>query len=237
MLMRKERCPPSFSFLSYQTHKQIVLLFPPTPFLLPSISLPHNSHSYTKLPVLSPGVGLYSNKILFIKSSGEARQGPGTIVIFSSITLRILLYQVFYNFCATESILQLIWRKQLSISDLLAQVESKNRLRSGTFILQLVKDGDGSREGYIGIVQAQDTIKSSALKLVLPHLDQMAGQYLQGPQSVGEKSVPTYRYMKWSQDWAGVHCCQILREELRLGSVFERTESVRARWKGNLGSI
>ena len=48
----------------------------------------------------------------------------------------------------------------------------------------------------------------------------MAGQYLQGPQSVGEKSVPTYRYMKWGQDWAGVHCHEILREELRLGSVF-----------------
>ena len=66
---------------------------------------------------------------------------------------------MFYNFHATESILQLIWRKGSSISDLLAQVEGKNRLRNGTFILQLVKDGDGSREGYVGIVQAQDAIK------------------------------------------------------------------------------
>ena len=71
-----------------------------------------------------------------------------------------------YNFCANESILQLIWRKELSISDLLAQVEGKNRLRNGTLILQLVKDGDGSREGFVGVVQAQDAIISSALKPV-----------------------------------------------------------------------
>ena len=75
------------------------------------------------------------------------------------LSLKIPLYQVFYNFLATKSILHLIWRKRLSISDLLVQVEGKNRLRKGTFILQLVKDGDGSREGYVGIVQAQDAIK------------------------------------------------------------------------------
>ena len=66
---------------------------------------------------------------------------------------------MFYNFHATESISQLIWRKGLSISDLLAQVEGKNRLRNGTLILQVVKDGDGSSEGYVGVVQAQDAIK------------------------------------------------------------------------------
>ena len=66
---------------------------------------------------------------------------------------------MFYNFHAPESILQLIWSKGLSISHLLAQVEGKNRLRNGTLILQLVKDGDGSREGYFGVVQAQDVIK------------------------------------------------------------------------------
>ena len=71
-----------------------------------------------------------------------------------------------YNFCANESILQLIWRKELSISDLLAQVEGKNRLRNGTLILQLVKDEDGSRKVYAGVVQAQDTFKSSSLKPV-----------------------------------------------------------------------
>ena len=42
MLMRMERYPPSFSFHSYQTYKPIILLFPPTYFLLPSISFPHN---------------------------------------------------------------------------------------------------------------------------------------------------------------------------------------------------
>ena len=68
-----------------------------------------------------------------------------------------------------ESILQLIWRKELSISDLLAQVEGKNRLRKGTFILQLVKDGDGSRPGLLWVVQAQDAIRSSALKPVFCH--------------------------------------------------------------------
>ena len=80
------------------------------------------------------------------------------------LSLRILLYQVFYNFCTTESILQLIWRKELSISDLLAQVEGKNRLRNGTLILQVGKDGDGSSEGYVRVVQDQDAIKRYTLK-------------------------------------------------------------------------
>ena len=43
MLMRKERYPPSFSFLPDQIHKQIVLLFPPNFFRWPSISLPPHS--------------------------------------------------------------------------------------------------------------------------------------------------------------------------------------------------
>ena len=76
---------------------------------------------------------------------------------------------MFYNFHATESILQLSYRKGLSISDLLAQVEGKNRLRNGTLILQLAKDGDGSREGYAGVVQAEDTIISSAFKPIFHH--------------------------------------------------------------------
>ena len=83
----------------------------------------------------------------------------GPLLWWVRLSLRILLYQVFYNFLATESILQLIWRKRLSISDLLAQVESKSRLRNGTLILQLVQDGDGSSEGYIRVVQDQDAIK------------------------------------------------------------------------------
>ena len=62
------------------------------------------------------------------------------------LSLRILLYQVLNNFRATESILKLIWRKGLSISDLLAQVEGKNRLRNGTLILQVGKDGDSSKD-------------------------------------------------------------------------------------------
>ena len=43
MLIRKETYPPSFSFLPYLIHKQIVLLFPSTCFLLPSVSLPSHS--------------------------------------------------------------------------------------------------------------------------------------------------------------------------------------------------
>ena len=85
------------------------------------------------------------------------------------LSLRILFYQVFYKFHATESILQIIWRKELSISDLLAQVEGKDRLRNGTLILQVVKDGDASNEGYVGLVQAQDSIKRYALKPVICH--------------------------------------------------------------------
>ena len=42
-------------------------------------------------------------------------------------------------------------------------------LRNGTLILQLVKDGDGSREGFVGVVQAQDAIVSSALKPIFHH--------------------------------------------------------------------
>ena len=65
--------------------------------------------------------------------------------------------------------LQLIWRKGLSISDLLAQVEGKNRLRKGTLILQVVKDGYGSYEGHVRVVQAQDAIKRYMLKPVFRH--------------------------------------------------------------------
>ena len=118
------------------------------------------------LLILSPGVGLDSNKILFIKGRGEASWALGPYLSWVRLSLRILLYQVFYNFHAPESILQLIWRKGLSILDLLAQVEGKNRLRNGTFILQLVKDGEGSREGSVGVAQAQDAIKRYALKPV-----------------------------------------------------------------------
>jgi len=92
---------------------------------------------------------------------------PGTALgLYLSLvrlSLRILLYQVLNNFRATESILKLIWRKGLSISDLLAQVEGKNRLRNGTLILQVVKDGDSSKDGYVGILQAQDAIKRCTL--------------------------------------------------------------------------
>ena len=116
------------------------------------------------LLILSPGVGLDSNKILFIKGRGEASWALGPYLSWVRLSLRILLYQVFYNFHAPESILQLIWRKGLSILDLLAQVEGKNRLRNGTLILQLVKEGDGSKEGSVGVAQAQDAIKSYALK-------------------------------------------------------------------------
>ena len=88
----------------------------------------------------------------------------GLYLSWVRLSLRIFLYQVFNNFHAPESILQLIWRKGLSILDLLAQVEGKNRLRNGTLILQLVKEGDGSKEGSVGVAQAQDAIKSYALK-------------------------------------------------------------------------
>ena len=50
------------------------------------------------------------------------------------------------------------------MSDLLAQVEGKNRLRNGTLILQVVKDGGASSERKVGVVQAQDTIKRHSLK-------------------------------------------------------------------------
>ena len=43
----------------------------------------------------------------------------------------------------------------MPISDLLAQVEGKNRLRNGTLILQVVKGGDSSKDVYVGVVQAQ----------------------------------------------------------------------------------
>ena len=50
------------------------------------------------------------------------------------------------------------------MSDLLAQVEGKNRLSNGTLILQVVKDGGASSERKVGVVQAQDTIKRHSLK-------------------------------------------------------------------------
>ena len=90
----------------------------------------------------------------------------GLYLSWVRLSLRILLYQVFYNFHAPESILQLIWRKGLTISDLLAQVEGKNRLRNGTLILQVVKDGDSSKDRYVGVLQAQDTIKRCTLTTI-----------------------------------------------------------------------
>ena len=71
----------------------------------------------------------------------------GLYLSWVRLSLRILIIKCSINFRATESILQLIWRKGLSISDLLSQVEGKNRLRNSTLILQLVKNGNGSREG------------------------------------------------------------------------------------------
>jgi len=71
---------------------------------------------------------------------------------------------VFYNIHPTESISQLIWREGLSSSDLRAQVEGKDRLRNGTLLLQLVKDGDGSWDSEAGVGQAQDTIKGCIIK-------------------------------------------------------------------------
>ena len=76
---------------------------------------------------------------------------------------------MFYKCPTTESKLQLIWRNGLSISDLLAQVECKNRLRNGTLILQVVKDGDASNERYVGVTQAQDAIKRLSLKPGMLH--------------------------------------------------------------------
>ena len=74
----------------------------------------------------------------------------GPLLWWVRLSLRILLYQVFYNFLVTESILQLIWRQRLSISDLLAQIEGKNRLRKGTLILQLVKMGMAPAKDMLG---------------------------------------------------------------------------------------
>ena len=88
----------------------------------------------------------------------------GTELSWVRLSLRYFLFKCCINICATESILQIIWRKGLSISDLLVQIEGKNRLRDGTLILLLVKDGDGSREGYVVVVQAQDAIKRYTLK-------------------------------------------------------------------------
>ena len=93
----------------------------------------------------------------------KAGTALGLYLSWVRLSLRIFLYQVFYNFHAPESILKLIWRKGLSISDLLAQVEGKNTLRNGTLILQVGKDGDSSKDGYVGVLQAQDTIKRCTL--------------------------------------------------------------------------
>ena len=76
---------------------------------------------------------------------------------------------MFYKFPTTESKLQLIWRNGLSITDLLAQVEGKSRLRNGTVILQVVRDRDASSERKLGVAQAQYTIKRLSFKPGLPH--------------------------------------------------------------------
>ena len=52
----------------------------------------------------------------------------------------------------------------MSSSDLLAQVEGKDRLRKGTLGPQVVKDGHGTFDADGGEGQAQDTIKGYTIK-------------------------------------------------------------------------
>ena len=111
----------------------------------------------------------------------------GLYLSWVRLSLRIFLYQVFYNFHAPESILKLIWRKELFISNLLAQVEGKNRLRNGTLTLQVGKNRDSI---YWGSSSPRCHQKMHPHTCIPQRLDWTAGQYLQGPQSVGEKSVP-----------------------------------------------
>ena len=54
----------------------------------------------------------------------------------------------------------------MSSSDLLAQVEGKDRLRKGTIGPQVVKDGDGTFDANGGKCQAQDAIKGYKIKPV-----------------------------------------------------------------------
>ena len=152
------------------------------------------------------------------------------------LSLRILLYQVFYNFLVTESILQLIWRQRLSISDLLAQIEGKNRLRNGTLILQLVKMGMAPAKDMLGQFKPKMPSKGNS------NQDSMKVRWnrwsvLKRSTVCVREEFPTYRYLKWGQGWAGVDCLKILREDLRLGSVFGGPQMVRPSWEGNLGSI
>ena len=99
-------------------------------------------------------------------------------------------------FCCSMSISNCCFLTCIQISQL-TQVEGKNRLRNGTLILQLVKDGDDSSEGYVGVVQARRHQKVSQTRIPW-RLDGTAGQYLQGPQSVWDKSFPL------TDTWSGV---------------------------------
>ena len=154
------------------------------------------------------------------------------------LSLRILLYQVFYNFHAPESILQLIWRKGLSISDLLAQVEGKNRLRNGTLILQVVKYGDGSREGYVGVVQAQDTIKTYILNPYSTMLRPNGWSVLTRSPVCGKKRVfPLTWYMihdTWSGARTGLRCIAIRSSEKNWGWALS---VVAQRWLDQVGRV
>ena len=61
-------------------------------------------------------------------------------------------------FHATESILELVWRKGLSSSDLAAQEQGEDRLRNDSLSLQVVEERVGFTPGEAGVGQAQDII-------------------------------------------------------------------------------
>ena len=120
------------------------------------------------LLVLSPGVGLCSNKILFIKATVKpvgawGHSYPGLDYLSGYFFIKCSI--IFMHLKAFTANLE----KGIAHLRLLAQVEGKHRLRNDTLILQLVKHGDGSREGYVGVIQAKDAIINSAFKPVFRH--------------------------------------------------------------------
>ena len=149
------------------------------------------------LLVLSPGVGLCSNKFLFIKATVKpvgawGHSYPGLDYLSGYFFIKCSI--IFMHLKAfTANLEKGIAHLRLTCSSRRQKQAQKWHLHSSAckrwgWLQRRICCGSSSPRCHQNL-RPQNQI--------LPCIDLMAGQYLQGSQSVGEKSVPTYRYIKW----------------------------------------
>ena len=140
----------------------------------------------------------FINKLLFLKAKGEAWLGPGYRVILGYIISQILLIQVLYKYLCSWK--HLTDNLEKGIVHLRLTCLSRRQKQAQKWHLD---SSACQRWGWLqwricwGSSSPRRLQKVYPESCIPPCLDRTAGQYLQGPQSVGEKSVSTYRYVKW----------------------------------------